>query len=66
MPFDEYAALPYAQLNGLFKDVTDLCLAKEDRGYIGFTRLQTSFPSDQISYIYLNKQDLDQKTSTDP
>ncbi|KAM7492785.1 hypothetical protein LguiA_035706 [Lonicera macranthoides] len=66
MPFDEYAALPYAQMNGLFKYVTDLCLAKEDRGYIGFTRLQTSFPSDQISYIYLNKQDLDRKTSTDP
>ncbi|KAM7495650.1 hypothetical protein LguiB_030259 [Lonicera macranthoides] len=66
MPFDEYAALPYAQMNGLIEYVTDLCLAKEDRGYIGFTRLQTSFPSDQISYIYLNKQDLDQKTSTDP
>ncbi|PON32946.1 Nudix hydrolase 6-like [Parasponia andersonii] len=59
MPFEEYAAQPFNQQNGLFKFVTDLCLAKLHRNYTGFTpRPIKSFFSNQSSYLYLNGQDM--------
>jgi ADP-ribose pyrophosphatase YjhB (NUDIX family) len=67
MPFDEYAALPYAQSHSLFKYITDLCLANVERGYTGFTpQPATSHFSDQVSYIYLNAHDLDSKICNNP
>ncbi|KAK2965012.1 hypothetical protein RJ639_026436, partial [Escallonia herrerae] len=59
MPFDEYAAQPFAQKHSLYKYTIDLSLAKVDGDYGGFS-LQpiTSFFNDQISYLYLNQRDL--------
>ncbi|CDP13716.1 unnamed protein product [Coffea canephora] len=59
MPLEEYAAQPFTQKHGLYKYINDLCLAKLDGSYAGFTpRPVTSIFSDSISYLYVNKQDL--------
>ncbi|XWS27721.1 hypothetical protein CRYUN_Cryun25bG0005100 [Craigia yunnanensis] len=64
MPFEEYAAQPFAQKHELFRYITELCLAKVDRGYAGFSPQPTiSMFSDQQSYLYLNNQDLDKSRS---
>ncbi|KAG8658378.1 hypothetical protein MANES_03G141300v8 [Manihot esculenta] len=66
MPFEEYAAQPFAQKHELFKYIADLCLAKLDRSYAGFSPLPTtSFFNDQISYLYSNIQDLKRTSSAD-
>ncbi|KAI3456811.1 hypothetical protein Pfo_013474 [Paulownia fortunei] len=59
MPIAEYAAQPFAQEHSIFKYAADVCLAKVDNGYTGFSPLPiTSFFDDQISYLYVNKEDL--------
>ncbi|KAF2305560.1 hypothetical protein GH714_006754 [Hevea brasiliensis] len=66
IPFEEYAAQPFAQKHELFKYIADLCLAKVDRTYAGFSPLPiTSIFSDQISYLYSNVRDLKQSSSAD-
>ncbi|KAL7217762.1 hypothetical protein ACSBR2_011074 [Camellia fascicularis] len=61
MPFEEYAAQPITQKHGLFKYISEICLAKVDREYIGFSPLpMTSSFDDQVTYIYLNNHDLNQ------
>lgn len=66
MPFEEYAAQPFAQKHDLFRYITELCLAKVDRAYTGLTPLPiTSAFNDGSSFIYLNHQDLNQSSSAD-
>ncbi|GMP52153.1 hypothetical protein CsSME_00018086 [Camellia sinensis var. sinensis] len=61
MPFEEYAAQPITQKHGLFKYISEICLAKVDREYVGFSPLpMTSSFDDQVTYIYLNNHDLNQ------
>lgn len=61
MPFEEYAAQPFAQKDGVFKYITELCLAKIDRHYSGFCpQPVTSIYDDQMSYFYVNSCDLSQ------
>ncbi|KAJ9672404.1 hypothetical protein PVL29_025859 [Vitis rotundifolia] len=58
MPFEEYTAQPIVQKPGFYKCITDVCLAKVEGDYIGFSprHVKSSF-TDQLSYFYLNKQD---------
>ncbi|KAG6793624.1 hypothetical protein POTOM_002839 [Populus tomentosa] len=66
MPFEEYAAQPVAQNHELFTYIIDLCLAKVDRDYIGFSpQPLRSTHDDQISYLYSNARDLNQSSSAD-
>ncbi|XP_021669727.2 nudix hydrolase 10 [Hevea brasiliensis] len=66
MPFEEYAAQPFAQKHELFKYIADLCLAKVDRNYAGFSQLPTtSIFNDQISYLYTNIRELKQSSPAD-
>lgn len=66
MPFEEYAAQPVAQNHELFTYIIDLCLAKVDRDYIGFSpQPLRSTLNDQISYLYSNVRDLNQSSSAD-
>ncbi|KAK4439698.1 Nudix hydrolase 10 [Sesamum alatum] len=59
MPITEYAAQPFPPECSIFKYAADICLAKVDRGYSGFTPLpiKPSF-NDQISHLYVNNEDL--------
>ncbi|GLT57476.1 hypothetical protein SLA2020_304440 [Shorea laevis] len=62
MPFDEFAAQPFAQKHELFRYITELCLAKADRSYAGFSpKPITSAFFKGFSYLYFNNQDLNQK-----
>ncbi|KAL3503624.1 hypothetical protein ACH5RR_038073 [Cinchona calisaya] len=59
MPLEEYAAQPFTQKHSLYKYINDLCVAKLEGSYTGFTpRPITSCFNDSISYLYVNKQDL--------
>lgn len=60
MPFEEYAAQPFVQKHPLLKYISDVCLAKKDGRYSGFTPVptETSFSANK-SYLYLNRQGLD-------
>ncbi|XP_019072945.1 nudix hydrolase 10 isoform X1 [Vitis vinifera] len=58
MPFEEYTAQQIVEKPGFYKCITDICLAKVDGDYIGFSpRLVKSSFTDQLSYFYLNEQD---------
>ncbi|XP_027085878.1 nudix hydrolase 2-like isoform X1 [Coffea arabica] len=59
MPFQEYAAQPFVQKHQLFKDISDVCLAKKDGQYAGFTPVpaETSL-SAKKTHLYLNKHGL--------
>ncbi|XP_059442222.1 nudix hydrolase 2-like, partial [Corylus avellana] len=59
MPFEEYAAQPFAQQHELFKYITDICLAKVQGDYTGLSQIPvTSFFNDKLSCLYLNSRDL--------
>lgn len=59
MPLEEYAAQLSAQEQGLREYITQLCLAKLEKKYSGFSPLSVTTDSDgNPSYIYLNKGDL--------
>ncbi|KAL2495964.1 nudix hydrolase 10-like [Forsythia ovata] len=59
MPIEEYALQPLAEEQWMFKDVSDLCLAKLDKNYNGFSPLPIrSFFNDLVRYFYVNKHDL--------
>ncbi|TKY57401.1 Nudix hydrolase 10 [Spatholobus suberectus] len=54
MPFEEYAAHPITD-----KHESELCLAKLERCYAGFSpRPMSSHFKEQLSYLYLNNHDL--------
>ncbi|XP_047334935.1 nudix hydrolase 2-like isoform X2 [Impatiens glandulifera] len=55
MPLEEFAAQPFVQKNVLFKSVYELCLAKKNGNYVGFTpKPIKSGLGDEISYIYVD------------
>ncbi|XP_019440027.1 PREDICTED: nudix hydrolase 2 isoform X1 [Lupinus angustifolius] len=59
MPFEEYAAQPFAQKHGLLRYINDICLAKIGGGYSGYAPVSTSSNfSDQKSYLYLDVEAL--------
>ncbi|EEF39594.1 nudix hydrolase 10 [Ricinus communis] len=66
MPIEEFAAQPFARKHRLFKHIGDLCLAKVDRDYAGFSPIPIPLIfEDQISYLYTNIRDLKQSSSAD-
>ncbi|KAK8494823.1 hypothetical protein V6N12_055145 [Hibiscus sabdariffa] len=59
MPFEEYTAQPFVQKHELLKYIADICLAKKDRNYSGFSPVPTSSAfSDEKNYMYFNTRDL--------
>ncbi|KAK9080702.1 hypothetical protein SSX86_000460 [Deinandra increscens subsp. villosa] len=61
MPLEEFAAQPSAQKESLMRYIYELCIAKVDKDYSGFSpQPVTSFFSGnhKTSYIYFNKRDL--------
>ncbi|KAJ9186178.1 hypothetical protein P3X46_005710 [Hevea brasiliensis] len=59
MPLDEYVAQPFVQKSEIMKYMFDLCLAKVDKDYSGFSPVSTtSNVSDEKGYLYVNSQDL--------
>ncbi|KAF8414267.1 hypothetical protein HHK36_002267 [Tetracentron sinense] len=65
MPFEEYAAQPFVQKHDLFKYIIDICLAKKDMEYAGFSPVPTTSSfSGKKSCLYLNSRDLNQSPST--
>ncbi|PWA53477.1 nudix hydrolase 6-like protein [Artemisia annua] len=63
MPLEEYASQLSPQENGLRKYITELCIAKVDRDYSGFSpTLVTSYCDGNPSYIFLNKGDLNKQS----
>ncbi|XXG80007.1 hypothetical protein AAC387_Pa09g0964 [Persea americana] len=65
MRLEEYAAQPFVQKHDLLKYIVDIGLAKTERGYTGFSRVQikSAFTSKQC-YFYLNSEDLDEPQNT--
>lgn len=60
MPFEEYTAQPFVQEHEFQRYIADVCLAKKDEGYSGFSPVpMVSDFSLPKSYLYLNQQDLD-------
>ncbi|CAI9283473.1 unnamed protein product [Lactuca saligna] len=53
MPVEEVAAQPFAQKESLLRYITDLCIAKVERDYSGFSPHPVT-----SGVIYLNKRDL--------
>ncbi|KAH0969900.1 hypothetical protein GBA52_022056 [Prunus armeniaca] len=55
MAFEEYAAQPFVQKNELLNNINDICKAKIDGQYSGFSPVPTmSFSDQKMSYLYLN------------
>ncbi|KAI5330722.1 hypothetical protein L3X38_020848 [Prunus dulcis] len=55
MAFEEYAAQPFVQKNELLNYINDICKAKIDGQYSGFSPVPTmSFSDQKMSYLYLN------------
>ncbi|KAM1696152.1 hypothetical protein ACFXTN_027708 [Malus domestica] len=58
IPLEEFAAQPVTQKHELFKYIRELCSAKLDREYAGFSPLPiTSVFDHKLSYLFLNRQD---------
>ncbi|KAG6744490.1 hypothetical protein POTOM_051122 [Populus tomentosa] len=59
MPWDDYVAQPFVQTHELSKQLVDICKAKEDETYFGFSPVPiASKLPDRKSYLYLNDRDL--------
>ncbi|BFG27284.1 hypothetical protein CerSpe_135570 [Prunus speciosa] len=54
MPFEEYAAQPFVQKYELLKYIHDICKAKMDGKYTGFSPVPSTSYSVLKSYLYLN------------
>ncbi|KAL6197744.1 hypothetical protein ACLB2K_033349 [Fragaria x ananassa] len=54
MPFEEYAAPPFVQKYEFLRYLHDICKAKIDGNYTGFSPIPTTTYSVQKSYLYLN------------
>lgn len=62
MPIEEYAAQPFVQKYELLKCSVDICLAKKDGNYAGFSPVPTSSAfSNEKSYMYFNIHDLNKQ-----
>ncbi|CAI0440268.1 unnamed protein product [Linum tenue] len=57
MPWDEYVAQPFVQNTGFVKHISDICLAKVDGDYTGFSAIPTS-SGGQMGCVYQNAQGL--------
>ena len=58
IPIEDYAAQPFVKKNKLFDEVAQICLAKSDKDYTGFTSLGTTSSSGKPKYLYLNNCDM--------
>ncbi|KAL1167113.1 hypothetical protein V6Z11_A06G244800 [Gossypium hirsutum] len=59
MPFEEYKAQPFVQKHELLKYIVDICLAKKDGNYSGFSPVPTTSAfSDEKNFMYFNTTDL--------
>ena len=63
MPLEEFAAQPFAQKSVLFKSIVELCLAKIDKNYAGFSAAPLCSEGESL-YLYLNARDLNQPGPT--
>lgn len=55
MPFEEYAAQEFNQKHELLRYIVNMCSARRDGKYIGFTPVPTvSSFSTEKSFLYLN------------
>ncbi|PNY15672.1 nudix hydrolase 2-like protein [Trifolium pratense] len=64
MPFVEYTAQPFIQKSDLLKYINDICLAKIDGRYSGYTPVSTlSNFSEHKFYLYLNAGELKKSNS---
>ena len=59
MPVEDYAAQPFVQKHEMFKLVANVCLAKVDADYAGFTPVPTITSSGKTGYLYCNNRYLD-------
>lgn len=57
MAAEEYASQEYVKKRELFDYVAQICLAKSENNYSGFTPLPTSTSSGKVTYLYCNHQD---------
>ncbi|KAK5820021.1 nudix hydrolase 10-like [Gossypium arboreum] len=58
MSINEYAAQPFIQKHNGFSSVANVCLAKLEKDYAGFSRIPTTTASGKTSYVYFNSRDL--------
>ncbi|GLU20616.1 hypothetical protein SLE2022_368070 [Rubroshorea leprosula] len=59
MPLEEYAANPLVRKHELLKYIVDICYAKMEKDYSGFSPLPVASAfSDKKSFFYLNHRDL--------
>ena len=65
MPVEDYAAQPFVKQNKLFDYVAEICLAKTDKHYTGFTPLATTTSSGKPSYLYFNHWDMSDLLASD-
>ncbi|XP_060213829.1 nudix hydrolase 2-like isoform X1 [Lycium barbarum] len=57
MPMEEYAAQPFVKKHEMFNKIAEICLAKKDNKYSGFSNvLMTSGFSAKRSYLYFNQK----------
>ncbi|XP_019198486.1 PREDICTED: nudix hydrolase 2-like [Ipomoea nil] len=57
MGIDEYAAQPFVQKRDLFKNIAQICLAKKDKKYTGFSAVPTTTGfSAKNTYLYCNPE----------
>ncbi|XP_050371511.1 nudix hydrolase 2-like [Argentina anserina] len=63
MPLEEYAAQPFVQKYEFLRYLHDICKAKIDGNYTGFSPIPTRSYSVQKSYLYLNVTEAPKKHS---
>ncbi|XP_031092562.1 nudix hydrolase 2-like [Ipomoea triloba] len=57
MSIDEYAAQPFVQKREMFKNIAQICLAKRDNEYTGFSAIPTTTGfSAKNAYLYCNPE----------
>ncbi|KAL2332829.1 hypothetical protein Fmac_014042 [Flemingia macrophylla] len=60
MPFEEFADQPFNRMHEPFKYMIELCMAKVENVYDGFSpRISSSYFAEELSYLYLNSHDFD-------
>lgn len=59
MPFEEYVAQPFVKKHELLEYLVNICVAKKERKYTGFTPVPTTSTfSQEKNFLYLNGRDL--------
>ncbi|KAJ9687041.1 hypothetical protein PVL29_015767 [Vitis rotundifolia] len=64
MAVEEYAAQPFVKKNPLFDSIANICLAKKDMKYTGFSPFSATSSSGKTNILYFNNQDLKQPLSS--